>query len=69
MYLNFVEFALTKGATNKNKSEIKSAEEITKAYLKAFIGRNIFGNECFYPAIMNTDKAYLKAIDVIRKMK
>jgi carboxyl-terminal processing protease len=41
-----------------------SSKEL-KAWLKALIGRNLYGDEAFYPVINKTDKVILKAREVI----
>ena len=37
-----------------------------KQWTKALIGRNLYGNEAFYPVINTTDKTILKAIEVMK---
>ena len=36
-----------------------------KVWLKALIGRNLYGNEAFYPVINSTDKTVAKALEVM----
>ena len=37
-----------------------------KIWLKALIGRNLYGDEAFYPVINASDKVILKALEVIK---
>jgi len=37
-----------------------------KQWTKAFIGRNLYGNEAFYPVINTNDKTILKALEVMK---
>ncbi len=36
-----------------------------KVWLKAFIGRNLFGDAAFYPIQLQTDKTFIKALEVL----
>ncbi len=42
------------------------AENLIKTNLKAYIGRNIIGAEAFFPVLHTTDRAFIKAMDVLR---
>lgn len=46
--------------TNASKQELKK-------WIKALIGRNLYGNDGFYPVINATDKTMLKALEVLKK--
>jgi len=43
---------------------LKESGEIIKTQIKAYIARNILGEEGFYPIIQQIDKTLLKAIDI-----
>lgn len=45
---------------------IESKKEL-KIWMKALIGRNLYGNEAFYPVINSTDKTIKKAVEVVEK--
>jgi carboxyl-terminal processing protease len=52
---------------NNNKKVSKmtaSASRELKTWLKALIGRNLYGEEAFYPVINKTDKVVLEAIGI-----
>ncbi len=50
--------------TNKTKTD-----EALKPYLKAFIGRDVFEKNAYYPIINKTDKCILKAEEELNKIK
>ncbi|HET6556286.1 MAG TPA: S41 family peptidase [Prolixibacteraceae bacterium] len=58
----FVAFADKKGVP-VNNSDLKTSSEIIDNQLKAYIARNILGEEGFYPIIKNIDKVLLEAIE------
>lgn len=49
-----------------SKMSANSSKEL-KLWLKALIGRNLFGDEAFYPVINKSDNVVLKALDVIHE--
>lgn len=53
---------LTLGNISKDKTN-----EALKPYLKAFIGRDVFDKDAYYPIINQKDKCILKAIEVLSK--
>ena len=53
---------ITLGKINKQKTN-----ETLKPYLKAFIGRDVFDKEAYYPIINKQDKSILKAVEVLSK--
>jgi len=59
---DFVAFASKKGVPVDNK-DLKTSSEIIDNQLKAYIARNIMGEEGFYPIIKNIDKVLLEAIE------
>ena len=38
-----------------------------KTMLRAYIGRNIFDNEGFYPVIHSVDNTFIKAVEVLKQ--
>jgi len=59
----FVSYAASKGVPSDPKG-LKESGEIIKTQIKAYIARNILGEEGFYPIIQQIDKTLLKAIDI-----
>ena len=53
-----------------NKKKVSNmtanASKELKAWLKALIGRNLYGDEAFYPVVNKTDKVVLKAQEVLK---
>ena len=62
----FIAFA-AKNSVPQNKKEIAVSKEILQVQLYAYIIRNIFDNQGYYPAIEKIDSTLLKAIDIISK--
>ncbi|WP_340112016.1 S41 family peptidase [Maribellus mangrovi] len=62
----FVDYAEEKGVT-KDASGISESGQIIKTQLKAYIARNIIGEEGFYPIIKQIDKTLLRTIDISRE--
>lgn len=62
----FVKYAAGKGVP-PNQEGLRISGEIIETQLKAYIARNILGEEGFYPIIQNIDKTLLKAIEVSRQ--
>jgi carboxyl-terminal processing protease len=58
-----------KNGVKTDANGIAASKEIIRTYLKAFIGRNIFDDEAFYPVIQKEDKMLLKAITVLDTLK
>ncbi len=63
---DFVAYAEKQGI-NPDKKGIDISKKIIKTQLEAYIARNIFDNNGFYPIIKRIDKTLLKAIEVIDK--
>ena len=61
----FVAFADKKGVKPKN-GDLKTSSKIIDYQTKAYIARNIIGEEGFYPIIKNIDKSLLEAIEKSR---
>ena len=56
---------------SKQQAPTLSAEsrKELKVWLKALIGRNLYGNDAFYPVINQSDKTIAKALEVIGDVK
>ena len=63
-----IAYALKNGVKT-DEAGIAASKEIIKTYLKAFVGRNIFDDEAFFPVIQKDDKTLLKAISVLDTLK
>lgn len=59
----FVKYAAGKGV-KKDAEGLKESGKIIATQLKAYIARNIIGEEGFYPIIKQIDKTLLRAIEV-----
>lgn len=63
----FDEFILyaEKNGIKKDDSGIALSGKNIKSYLKAFIGRNLFDDEAFYPTLNLADETVLKAVEML----
>lgn len=61
-----IKYAAEKGVPRDEKG-IKESGKVINTQLKAYIARNIMGEEGFYPIIQNIDNTLLKVIDITRK--
>jgi len=61
-----IQYAGKKGVP-VDRQDIKESEQIIETQAKAYIARNIMGNEGFYPIIKQIDPTLLKAIEVTRQ--
>ena len=62
----FISFASNNGV-KFNKKQFEISKKIIDTQLKAYIVRNIFDNEGFYPVIEKIDKTLQVAIDELKK--
>ena len=60
---DFLKYAEQKGV-KKDGAGLKESGEVIKTQLKAYIARNIIGEEGFYPIIKHIDKTLLSAIEI-----
>jgi carboxyl-terminal processing protease len=58
-----------KNGVKKDEKEIALSGNNIKVYLKAYIGRNIFSDEGYYPVIQQVDNTLKKAIEVLDTLK
>jgi len=66
MLNDFVAFAEEKGV-KKDRAGLKESGEIINAQLKAYIARNIIGEEGFFPIIKQIDQTLLRAIEISKE--
>lgn len=62
----FIEHAKEKGIP-PDENGIEASGEIIKTQLKAYIARNIIGDEGFFPIIRQIDNTLMRAIEISRK--
>ncbi len=63
---DFIKYASDKGVAKDGKG-LKVSGTIINTQLKAYIARNIIGEEGFYPIIKNIDKTLLRAIEISKQ--
>lgn len=63
---SLVRFAAENGIP-PDAQKIAYVKDELKIWLKAFIGRNLFGDDAFYPIQLQIDKTFIKAMDVLEK--
>jgi carboxyl-terminal processing protease len=61
-----IQYAEKKGIP-EDPRDVKESEQILETQAKAYIARNIMGNEGFYPIIQQIDHTLLKAIEITRQ--
>ena len=66
VYNELIKYAAGKGVPY-NEKDAKESEFIIRTQTKAYIARNILGDDGFYPIIQHIDKTLLKAIDVTKE--
>ena len=66
VYNELIKYAEGKGIPY-NEKDAKESEFIIRTQTKAYIARNILGDDGFYPIIQHIDKTLLKAIDVTKE--
>ena len=64
IYSQFISAAMAKNI-KRNEKEIADAAPYLKNQLKAFIARQVFKNDGFYPVLLKVDKTYQRALEVI----
>ena len=60
---DFISFAASKGVPKDNEG-LRISGKIIDVQLKAYIARNIIGEDGFYPIVMQIDNTLLKALEV-----
>lgn len=64
LFNNLITYAETKGI-KENKKTINKSKQKIQILFKAYIGRNIYDNESFYPLYHKIDNGFLKAVEVL----
>ncbi|MDD3876935.1 MAG: S41 family peptidase [Bacteroidales bacterium] len=64
VYTEFNNYCLSEGVSRERTDTINS-DIIIKTQMKAYIGRNLFSYESFYPVIHKIDDTFLKAVEVL----
>ncbi len=67
-YEAFLQYAKEHGTSIPEKPS-KESEQMIKNHLKAYIGRNIFGAEVFYPVLHKKDRVFIKAFEALQDEK
>lgn len=65
IYDNFMKFIAENGVDIQQPIS-PASEQMMKTYLRAYIGRSVFGNDAFYPIILEADPAFKKALEILR---
>ncbi len=65
---DFINFA-GKNGVEKDEKGLYISKNVIKIRLKAYIGRNILNDKCFYSVINKLDKTFLKAVEVLSQKK
>ncbi len=63
LFNELIDFSVTSGL-KRDDAKITFSKIKAKAWLKAFIGRSVFGDQAFYPVWLKYDDAFLKAISL-----
>jgi carboxyl-terminal processing protease len=63
---DFIKFAAEKGVP-RDDAGLKESGLIINTQMKAYIARNIIGEEGFYPIIKKVDKTLLQAIEITKQ--
>jgi carboxyl-terminal processing protease len=66
LFNELIEFS-EKAGLKRDNDKIAFSKEKTKAWLKAFIGRSVFGDKAFYPVWLQQDDTFKKALETVRK--
>lgn len=64
----FTAFAASHGL-KRNYKEIKESGRLLTNYLESYIARNIIGDDAFYPILLQEDKTFGKALEVLNENK
>lgn len=64
MFLDFIEFAKDKGVP-EDKEGIRESDRRIKTLIKAYIARNLFDDDGFYPIYHQIDDTFQKAIEYL----
>lgn len=65
LYEEFLAYAREQGI-RQGQGDQSVSESLVRNHLKAYIGRNLFGNEAFFPTRHSLDPAFEKAMEVLQ---
>lgn len=68
LFDDFVSLAI-KNKVPVNGNSITISRPLVTNQLKAFIARQLFGNDGFYPVVLSDDKAFKKAVEIVNAGK
>ncbi|NTW31139.1 MAG: S41 family peptidase [Bacteroidetes bacterium] len=68
LFNDFIAYS-EKNGIKKDEKGIAQSDKTIRTYIKAYIGRNIFRDECFYPILNKEDKMLKKTIELINGLK
>jgi carboxyl-terminal processing protease len=66
LFNELVDFA-EKSGLKREPNKIAYSKEKTKAWLKSFIGRSVFGDPAFYPVWLQYDDTFKKALETVKR--
>ena len=66
LFVEFTEYAEEKGI-GRDSEGVQASKERIKTLLKAYIARNLFDDDGFYPIYHQIDETFLKAIDYLKE--
>jgi len=66
LFNEFLDYAATNGIKKNAEGAAFGASRI-KTLLKAYIGRNLYDNEGFYPVFLTMDEDYKKAVELLQR--
>jgi len=66
LFGEFISYAEKQGV-KKNETGLKKSGKQIRLQLKAFIARQIFGNNGFFPTLNEEDNTFLKAVEIINQ--
>lgn len=65
LFRQFLSFAREEGV-NPQPNSLSASDPLIRNHLKAYIGRNVFGNEAFFPVLHANDPAIGKAVETLQ---
>ncbi len=68
LYDKFIYHVLNNGVKKDTKENLKDVTLI-KILLKAYIGRNLYNNEAFYPTIHSIDNTFKRGLEILKDNK
>ena len=66
VFNDFIAYAEGKGVS-KDKQGIRESELRIKILMKAFIGRNLYDDDGFYPVYHRIDETFLRAVEYLEE--